>query len=296
MHMTNEPFAFRPPVRRQGLRTGLGVFLSLLAVGAGLFGVAVVWLPRALEYQVTQGTLTVTTGITLRPTITEVTLEDIEKANPVDLQRGSRIGGTSLPGYCAGAFRFPELGRVRLATDCGRRAVALRVREWQYPWVLSPGDRDAFLGSLAGEGIYSESFETGGGGAGWIALKTMVLIVLVPTLLIPFVFFLSPRRLKYRVNPGHLEVDTTLGTKRFTVDNCIARVYDPETSSKVFGSSMPGFYSGRFSVDGMSTRVYATHFDAGVLIEGPDLRLFVTPDEPHAFLECLRARGGMPVE
>ncbi len=296
MPVANEPFTFRPPVRRQGLRTGLGIFLSLLAVGGGLFGVAVVAMPRILEYQVRDGALSVTTGFTLRPTTVTVSLEAIETATPVSLQRGSRVGGTSMPGYCTGAFRFPELGRVRIATDCGRQAVVLRVHEWPHPWVLSPGDQQAFLASLAGNGIYSESFKPGQGGAGWTALKIMVFVVLIPTLLIPFLFFVSPYRLKYRVTPGHVEVTTTLGTKSFTVDNCFARIYDPETSSKVFGSSMPGFYSGRFSVDGMSTRVYVTHFDAGVLIEGPDLRLFLTPQEPHAFLECLRARGGLPTE
>ncbi len=144
MPVANEPFTFRPPVRRQGLRTGLGIFLSLLAVGGGLFGVAVVAMPRILEYQVRDGALSVTTGFTLRPTTVTVSLEAIETATPVSLQRGSRVGGTSMPGYCTGAFRFPELGRVRIATDCGRQAV---VRQ---SFAFSPNQHTGVFGQLFG--------------------------------------------------------------------------------------------------------------------------------------------------
>lgn len=296
MSISKEPFTFRPPARRKGLRLAIGGLLTVLAVGAAGFGVGLVWLQRTMVYEIRDNALTVTRGFAVTPKVEAAALDTIERAELFRLEPGKRTVGTSLPGYCAGSFTFPELGKVHLASNCSREAVVVTISGHDRPWVLTPADRQGFLSALAGAGLYHEDLQTGDDApTGWW-IRLLMLAFFIPTLMVPLLFFVAPARLCYRVTPSTIEVETTLFTKRFTVSNCIARIYRPEESAKLLGSSMPGFYSGRFAIDGMTTRVYVTHLDEGVLVEGPDLRLLVSPEDPHAFLEALRARAGVPVE
>ncbi len=296
MSLTTEPFTFRPPQHHRNLRLVLGGLLSALAIGGAAFGAAVIWLPRSLNYEVAQGRVVITSGLDIRPSRWEYPLGSITSATAVHLKPGKRVNGTSLPGYCSGHFRFPDVGDCILATTCSPDAVVLHVGPGERPIVITPTQREAFLAALAGDGEYSETVLFNDAGGVWLGLKVMTGLGLAVTLFIPLIFFLSPSRLRYRVTPGHVEIDLTFSTKRFSVNNCIARLHNPETSSKVMGSSLPGYHSGRFSLDGMTTRVYATRLTEGVLIESPDLRLFLNPEDPHAFLEALRALGNMEIE
>jgi len=296
MNLTTEPFTFRPPEHRKGLRLVLGILLSVLAIGGAAFGAAIIWLPRSLNYEVSQGRVVITSGLDIRPNRWEYPIRSITSATAVQLKPGKRVNGTSLPGYCSGHFRFPEVGDCTLATTCSPEAVILHLGGADRPIVITPGQREAFLAALTGEGHYSETILFDDAGSVWLALKAMTALGLAVTLIVPLLFFFSPSRLCYRVTPGHVEIDLTFSTKRLSVSNCIARLYNPETSSKVMGSSLPGYHSGRFSLDGMATRVYATRLTDGILIESPDLRLFLNPDDPHAFLEALRALGNLEIE
>jgi len=296
MNLTTEPFTFRPPEHRKGLRLVLGILLSVLAIGGAAFGAAIIWLPRSLNYEVSQGRVVITSGLDIRPSRREIPLGSITSATAVHLKPGKRVNGTSLPGYCSGHFRFPDVGDCTLATTCSPEAVVIHVGERERPVVITPSQQEAFLSAVAGDGHYSETVLFDDAGGIWLALKAMTALGLAVTLIIPLLFFFSPSRLRYRVTPGHVEIDLTFSTKEISVSNCIARIYNPETSSKVMGSSLPGYHSGRFSLDGMATRVYATRLTDGILIESPDLRLFLSPEDPHVFLEALRALGNMEIE
>jgi hypothetical protein len=288
----SEAFTFRPPERRRGLRLGIGIPLTVLVLGLTVWVTALLWLPRTIHYEVGDGRLAVTSGWTILPRTRAIDLSAIRSARPVELSGGRRTAGTSLPGYCTGRFRFDGLGSVHLVGNCGRHAVVLDIEGQPRPWVLTPGDPRAFLAALAGEARYDSELRMPPASIGWTAVRAGLLLLMLLTLMVPLMFFVAPARLRYRVVPGHLEIDTVFGTRRFSLDTCLVRGYRPESSAKIIGSSMPGFHSGRFSVDGMTTRVHATHFDEGVLIEGPDLRLFITPSEPHAAIEVLRGLGG----
>ncbi len=296
MNLTIEPFTFRPPQHHQGLRLVLGILLSVFAIGGAAFGAVVIWLPRSLTYEVANCRVVITSGLNIRPTRWEYPLNLISSATAVRLKPGKRVNGTSLPGYCAGHFRFPDIGDCRLATTCSPDAVVLNVEGGDRPIVITPGQRETFLAALTGDGQYRETVLFDDDSSVWLGLKAMTALGAAVTLFVPLLFFLSPSRLRYRATPGHVEIDLTFSSKRFSVSNCIARLYNPETSSKVMGSSLPGYHSGRFSLDGMATRVYATRLTEGVLIESPDLRLFLNPEDPHAFLEALRALGNMEIE
>ena len=296
MNLPTEPFTFRPPQHYRNLRLALGALLSILAIGGAAFGAAVIWLPRSLGYEVADGQVVITSGLDIRPTRLECPLNSITSATVVRLRPGKRVNGTSLPGYCTGHYSFPDLGDCTLASTCSPDAVVLHVSGGDRPIVITPGQRETFLAALTGHGHYSERVLFDDDSSVWLGLKAMTALGVAVTLIVPLLFFLSPSRLRYRVTPGHVEIDLTFSTKRFSVSNCIARIYNPETSSKVMGSSLPGYHSGRFSLDGMATRVYATQLAEGVLIESPDLRLFLNPEDPHAFLEALRALGSMAIE
>lgn len=296
MGLTTEPFTFRPPVHLRGLRLALGIVISLLAIGGATIGAAAIWLPRTLSYDVDADRLVVTLGMKLRPKRWEITLSGVESARAVRLAPGKRVAGTSLPGYCTGHYRFPNLGDCTLASTCRPEAVIVEIRGWRRPLVVTPCDREAFLTALSGDETYGETVLFDDESNVWLGLKVLMALGVAATLIIPLVFFLSPARLRYRVTSGHVEVDLTFSAKRFSVTNCIARLYSPETSSKVIGASLPGYHSGRFSLDGMATRVYATRLTEGILIESSDLRLFLNPEDPHAFLEALRAMGNMEIE
>lgn len=274
----------------------LGALLSVLAISAAGFGAAVIWLPRSLTYDVAEGRLIVTSGLDIRPSRREHPIRSITSARAIRLRAGKRVVGTSLPGYCAGHFKFPEIGDCTLASTCSPDAVVLSTGDGDRPLVITPSRRDTFLAALTGDGKYHETVTFDQAGGVWLGLKAMTLLGLTATLFIPLIFFLAPNRLTYRVTSGHVEVDLTFSTKKFSVSHCIARRYDPEASSKVIGSSLPGYHSGRFSIDGMATRVYATALSDGVLVESPDLRLFLNPEDPHAFLEALRVLGNMEIE
>jgi len=270
--------------------------LSILAVGGGGVGIAAIWLPRTLVYEISDGLLRIQTGFRFHPSLRTVKLGDIEKARSVDLEKGSRRAGTSIPGYCAGHFYFPGLGSVDLAGDCSSDVVVLDLSGSSRPLVVTPGRRDEFLEALRGGGVYREEFHPEFAGAkGWKFLRRGMLLLVLPVLGIPFLFFIPPRKLYYRVVPLAVEVHTTLGFKRFSLSNCFARIFTPENSMKLMGSSMPGYHAGRFLVDGMKTRVYATSLKEGILIEGPDLRLFINPEEPGLFLEVLKSHGNIEV-
>lgn len=289
-------FVFRPPQDSRTSRILLGTLLSLLAVGGALFGAGAILLPRCLSYEIRNQQLLVTSGLKIRPSQRIIPLERITEARPIRLERGKRKAGTSLPGYCAGRFSFPELGSVDLASDCGRDAVVLQTGTSGRPLVLTPKNRAAFLEAISGRGIYSETFHPGeGAGPWWRVLQAVFGLILLPVLAIPLIFFVSPQKLRYEILPGAVEIHTLIGTRRFSIGNCFAHPCRPGSSMKTFGSSLPGYHTGRFRVDGLATRVYATTLKEGVLIEGPDLRLFLSPENREEFLGALRTYGNIEV-
>lgn len=287
-----EAFTLRPQPRRRRLRLTVGIPLTVLVLALSAWVVALIWLPRTLHYEVSSGRLTVTTGWAVWPSHHWVSLSAIASARHVDLTGGRRIAGTSLPGYCVGRFSFDRLGAVWLAGDCSRHGVVLEFVDEDRPWVLTPADPGPLLEALTGTASHSTDFRFPPASWPWNLVRIGLVLLMATTLVVPAAFLVAPGRLRYRVTPGHLEVDTITGTRRFTLGTCLARPYRPESASKVIGSSLPGYHTGRFTLDGMQSRVYATHFDEGVLIEGPDLRLFITPTEPNAAIEILRSRGG----
>jgi hypothetical protein len=81
---------------------------------------------RELAPEVSSAGLAVTRGMRGFEGTRSLSLDEIASAEPVRLRGGMRVRGTGLPGYCAGHFRYQELGDVWQATDCSSRGVVIR--------------------------------------------------------------------------------------------------------------------------------------------------------------------------
>jgi hypothetical protein len=281
---------FRPAAAPRTARLVLGAVMLALVTALGVVVPAIVWLPRAIRYEVSPGALTVMLRAGWWRLGREVPRAAITAVRPVELGRGRRRVGSAIPGYCVGAFTFDDLGPVWLATSCGRRAVLVEAAGQARPTVISPADRDAFLAALVEGREATFSPPPGTPMAGWTAVKVLSF---VPLLLLPLLvatFFVAPGRLRYAVEHGELAVRTLIATRRFPLAGASARRFTPGRILKVAGNGLPGYYTGLFRVEGASARVYATRLTDGVLIDGAR-RVFVTPDDAEGFLAELLRHG-----
>lgn len=292
--MVFEAFTSRPPRVRRGLQLALGLPLSALLLSIALLTAHLLWVPHRVHYAIARGVLTVTAGAPPFLNRHVVALDDITLAEAHDLVGGRRVAGTSLPGYCFGTFHYRQLGRVWQATDCGSRTVVLKVRGLDRPMVLSPTDREVFLTAVRERNEYRGGPAPAPPVQGWERLFLVLpLVALAVALMIPVIVVWGPTRLAYRISPDAVEVRRLLRTRRFPIAGCTARRHHPKVGIRLWGTAMPGYYTGLFRADTTATRIYATTLKDGVLIEGDRLRLFLSPEDPDAFLDALRERTGI---
>ena len=161
------------------------------------------------------------------------------------------------------------------------------------PVLLTPPDRQAFLEALAIGRDTHQVQSLPDPGVGWLAVKVLMLLVPLTALLIPAVFLIAPGRIRYHLEPGTLSVTTMLRNRRLSLTGATARAHQPRVGIKLWGTAAPGYYTGLFRADGANTKIYATSVKEGVLIEGPDIRVFINPERQAEFLEAYRSMGGV---
>lgn len=283
---------FWPRVSSSRWRVPLGILLFVLCLVPAVFGVMLALSRPVISYRVEGGVLHLVGGESLLASRRAIPLSRIEGSEVVALGRGRRVAGTGLPGLCAGHFRYDGLGDVWQVTDCRREVLLLRVAGEGRPVLVSPPDREAFLAALAAGRDADLSPPPVSEPRGWRLFKTAMPAVTVPVVAyVAFALLAAPRRLRYRVDGLELEVQLLLWRKRFSIAGASARRFTPKRAWKWAGTGMPGYFAGVFSVDGASTRVYAsTVREEGVLIQGPK-RVFVTPEDIPGFLGALSEQG-----
>jgi len=121
-------------------------------------------------------------------------------------------------------------------------------------------------------------------------MSALLIFVLISVALVEALVIVGPRRMRYLVGEGRLEVRTLYARRRWPVAGLRARRHRARVSLRLAGASMPGYYTGLFRADGKTTRLYATRLEDGVLLEGP-ARVFLTPEDPGGFLAALREQG-----
>jgi hypothetical protein len=284
---------FRPAAARSTGRTVLGVVLLVLLVAAGVLVAALAWLPREIRYEVTADALVVRLRAGVWRVGRTVPLASITGVRALELGRGRRVVGTSMPGYCVGRFSYPDLGAVWQATSCGRSVVRIEAAGEPLPILVAPADRGAFLTALSARtpGSFVPAPFAPWPAWSWVRVALLAPLLLVVPLLLA-TFFVAPGRLRYEVGRGELVVHTLLGARRFPLAGATARRCTPGRVYRIAGSAMPGYYTGWFQLDGSRARVYATRLADGVLVEGT-ARVFVTPAEREPFLAALRGGGAV---
>ena len=264
----------------------LGIPLSLLVVGVSLWAAALFWLPSTVSYLVDGESLQVKTRLAGLSSTRAFSLDAIEEVEPVDLRGGRRLFGTAMPGYCVGRFGYRDMGQVWQATNCAPETLLLRLAGEPRPLVVSPSDPDLFSDAVTRRQEYVGKPSSVTPGPGWTVFKMLVLGLAGVAFVVPVIFFVAPQRLRYSLRSGELVVTTVLRSRVFSLDGVSAGRHKPALGLKIWGSALPGYYTGRFRMDGEGTRVYASARDEGVLLTGP-YRLFVTPGDTEGFLQAL---------
>lgn len=280
---------FRPPVRPSVFRVVLAVVLPLIVVvSMGTVATLAFGISQA-TYTIAGGTLVVRSGDFFTGERT-VRLADVTEARVVTLHGGRRSGGTRLPGLCAGRFRYPDLGAVWQVTDCGGRAVLVRVSTEAIPIVVSPPDAQDFMNRLrSGAETVVTLPPPDLGALRGIALVLGPLLV-ITMLMVSSLLLLGPGRMRYLVGDGAFEVRTLFGSKRWPTAGARAKAYTPSRMWRVGGTSAPGYYTGLFRESGQTTRVYATQRERVLLFEGAG-RVLVSPEDLVAMLRALEEEG-----
>ncbi len=286
-----DPMVFHPPRLKRGLQLAVGLPLSLVILLPTLFSVWLVWAPHVVELRVDQDQLHINTAPAPISRHRTIDLTSVVAVEELHLDRGRRIAGTGLPGYCVGIFSYAEIGRVWQATDCSRDVLVLR-RAADNPVVLTPPDRERFRAALQNGSGYHESQPPPETGRGWFMIKLMILLTPLLGMLVPLIFLVAPARLRYRVVSGGFEVTTIFGITRFATAGCTARHHRPRIGLRLWGTGAPGYYTGTYRVDGVNAKIYTTSVKEGILIEGPGTRVFINPENEAAFLDAIHTMGG----
>ena len=122
-----------------------------------------------------------------------------------------------------------------------------------------------------------------------IQLGVACALVVLVTVFLANIAFLAVPRMRFHVGARRFELRTVFTAKEWPTASLRARRHDARFGIRLFGTSIPGFKTGWFMVDGKKTLVHATG-DSGVLLEG-DTRVFLTPDDPEGMLRSLGLAG-----
>lgn len=285
----------RPPTpgqrRAQALLAGL---VALLVVGTGGLSLLALWdTPGDIAIRVAGGELSVRAGSGPLGTSWTAALDDIAQARQQKVGPIRKRHGTNAPGYCAGSFTIEGIGRVRMASDCGHEVVVVTFRSGSEPIVVAPRDPEVFIAALSSrtEAMFeSRQNREMSGRAALLLLRALAAGTIPFGLFLAAYFVISPRRLRYRIEPGLLIVRTWLVTRTVGLHGAVARPHSPAITLRLAGTALPGYYAGLFRADGQKLRIYATADRDGIAIES-DRRVWVTPPDNTAFLEGLRAAG-----
>ncbi len=280
---------FRPRSAPAGVRVVVSVvMIALLAVPLWL-AIGFARSGFTVSYTIAEGTLRVVTGDFIIGD-RSVALRDIAIARAVTLHGGRRAMGTYLPGFCAGRFTYDDLGTVWQATNCQREALLLDVRGQRESMLITPPDIAAFQASLeSGAPARVALLPANKSPVVEIVLATLAL-ALIGAAMTSAAIILGPSRMRYVIEGGELRVRTIFGGRTLSLEGARAKACHPTSKRRLMGTAIRGYFTGRFSIDGETTHVYATNLDSGVLVEGAE-RMFLSPANAEGFLASLHASG-----
>ncbi len=121
-------------------------------------------------------------------------------------------------------------------------------------------------------------------------------VMVALALLIVALFQFAPRRLAYILTPDAVVIQRVVAQTRLSCAGLSARPTSAVLGFRTFGTGMPGYLTGHFTLshDGQDVgRVLAAASASrgGVLLHSGDGHYFLTPADPAAFLAELARRG-----
>jgi len=257
--------------------------------GGGLLG-AIALGSNQVSYGVRGGTVTIDSGSFIDGKRT-FPVASVTDARALTVSGGRRTRGTGAPGLCTGLWWYPAVGDVWQATNCSSHAVLLQVTGEERPILLTPPDPDAFVAQVMGGTDVSIVLPPGDATVMRVVPGIGALVMVLSAALVLLLFIAGPKRMRYVVADGNLSIETIFSRRSFEARELRARLHVPSVTLRLAGSAFPGYYTGLFRVDGVTTRIYATQLKSeGVLLEGP-ARVFLSPEDPAALLKALEEAG-----
>lgn len=256
----------------------LALGLPLLVLPAVLFLPSLLGLPR---YEVAGGTI-VARSLASRSVIaagTPVTTQAIRVYG--------RTIGTSTGNYRVGRFSS-DIGPVNLYTDGTQSVRSLVFATQPRPTVLTPADPDALLTAWR-SGQSGEFRPTRTPSPDWSAW------LLLP--LLPVVMFLFSRpRVRYELRGDELIVRTAYSTTRFARRDTVASLTDQPLGMRLFGTAMPGYYTGTFASNAgtggrMQAAAGASRPDHAVVLTSGQRQYYLTPADPQELIRWFGAES-----
>lgn len=281
---------FRPPVRPSAVRTVFAAAMVALVLVLVVLMTVLASGSHEISYTIAGGTLTVDSGSNLDGRRV-LPLGLVHDRTLVTLRGARRTRGTATPGYCTGRWSYDDLGDVWQATSCAGQGLLLRSSDGDVPVLITPPDPRAFLGAIDRREDVRVVLPPVDATVLRLVPVGIALLGLVVGGMATATMLLGPRRMVYRIGDGRLEVATLFGHRSWPVRELRARLHAPKVTLRIAGTAINGYYTGLFRADGARTRIYATDLKSGVLVEGPNARVFLSPAERHAFLDALRAAG-----
>ena len=109
-------------------------------------------------------------------------------------------------------------------------------------------------------------------------------------------FQLAPRRLAYTLTPDALVIQRILNQTRLPYAGLSARPSSGVLGIRTFGTGMPGYLTGHFTLANDEKSVgrvlaAASTGQGGVLLHSDNTDYFLTPADPQTFLNELAQRG-----
>lgn len=278
---------FRAKIRRSraSIVFAVGIIIVLVVSAVMCFGEAV----ASASYTLREGVLTIDSG-TIMAGRRSFATPAITHAEVIAVANGVRTFGIADSKLCTGIWRYPDIGVVWQVTDCSAEVVRLDVVGETQPILVTSRDRKAFIEQLS-NGTTARVHQDVGRSPIRAMPTCIGVVLLVVAGVSAFMIILGPSRIRYLVGDGGLTIRTAFVRRLVDTTNMRARLWSPSFRMRVFGTALPGYYTGIYSTKIGYVRVYAADMrSAGILLEGRRT-VFVCPCDPDAMLRALHGVG-----
>lgn len=204
----------------------------------------------------------------------------------VPVRLDGKVIGSNMTGYVVGRFKTPNRTVVRVYSDGSHGTRALVFATQPDPTVLTPADPQALLTAWrAGQsGEYRPARAPG--------FDPALVLLLLPVL--PLVWFLySSPRVRYTREGDALVVRTAGSVTRLPRYQSSAVLTRDALGVRLFGSSLPGYYTGTFGTNSGNVQAAASVPRPGqaVIVTHEGRRYYLTPEDPQALVDWFGRRS-----